>query len=162
MKVFNLRCEHGHPFEGWFKDHAAFDTQQAQGLLACPFCDSRIVEKTLSAPRLNLLGACGEPAASEVSNNALPAGQSATAVMASAGAASPSLAAALQLVREMMSVSEDVGDRFAEEARAMHANDVPARPIHGQTDLETAQELAEEGIPVLAIPFGKLLKTPLQ
>lgn len=162
MKVFNLKCEHGHPFEGWFRDHAAFETQQAQGLLSCPFCDSHIVEKTLSAPRLNLLGPSTEsaaPAAPVSEPVVAPAG---TAVMASAGAASPNLVAALQLVREMLSVSEDVGDRFAEEARAMHANDVPARPIHGQTDLETAQELAEEGIPVVAIPFGKLLKTPLQ
>ncbi len=162
MKVFNLKCEHGHPFEGWFKDHAAFETQQAQGLLSCPFCDSRIVEKTLSAPRLNLLGATSEPASAVAPPDpAATQQQPGTAVMASAGAASPSLMAAIQLVREMLSVSEDVGDRFAEEARAMHDNDVPARPIHGQTDLETDQELAEEGIPVVAIPFGKLLTTPL-
>lgn len=161
MKVFNLKCEHGHPFEGWFKDLAAFETQQAQGLLACPFCDSHLVEKTLSAPRLNLRAPLAEQAEPVATKETLPA-QPGTAVMASAGAASPNLAAALQLVREMLSVSEDVGDRFAEEARAMHAKDVPARPIHGQTDFETAQELADEGIPVVAIPFGKLLKSPLQ
>ncbi|WVN41656.1 DUF1178 family protein [beta proteobacterium MWH-UniP1] len=161
MKVFNLKCEHGHPFEGWFKDHAAFETQQAQGLLSCPVCDSRAVEKTLSAPRLNLLGASDEPSVLKPAAEVTPA-EPGQAVMASAGAASPSLAAAIQLVREMLAASEDVGDRFAEEARAMHTNDIPARPIHGQTDFETAQELAEEGIPVVAIPFGKLLKTPLQ
>ena len=84
------------------------------------------------------------------------------AVMTSPPGGAPALAAALKMVRDMLAQSEDVGDRFAEEARAMHANELPARPIHGQTSLETAQELAEEGIPVVAIPFGNLLKTPLQ
>ena len=57
MKVFNLKCEHGHSFEGWFKSHVAYEDQQARGLLSCPFCESRVIEKTLSAPRPNLSGA---------------------------------------------------------------------------------------------------------
>lgn len=160
MKVFNLKCEHGHPFEGWFKTHSAFEDQQSQGLLACPFCDSKVIEKTLSAPRLNLLGGSAPPTGSDPAG-AVVADPGAPVVSAN-GVNTPALAAALALVREALASSEDVGDRFAEEARAMHAHDIPIRPIHGQTDFETAQELAEEGIPVVAIPFGKLLKTPLQ
>ncbi|MFN5258082.1 MAG: DUF1178 family protein, partial [Burkholderiales bacterium] len=56
MKVFNLRCQHGHLFEGWFKSHLAYQDQQSRGLLECPLCESRVVEKMLSAPRLNLSG----------------------------------------------------------------------------------------------------------
>jgi hypothetical protein len=163
MKVFNLKCAHGHPFEGWFKSHAAFEEQQAQGLLSCPFCESRVVEKMLSAPRLNLLGA---PADAPLPNSPRPDAvdvlTDGAAMVASSPNTSPALVAALQLVRDMLASSEDVGERFAQEARAMHAQDIPVRPIHGQTNFETAQELAEEGIPVVAIPFGKLLKTPLQ
>ncbi len=162
MKVFNLKCVHGHAFEGWFKSHLAFEEQQAQGLLTCPFCDSNDIEKTLSAPRLNLSSA-GEPADADLPTAADPAAsRGQAAVMTSPPGGAPALAAALKMVREMLAQSEDVGERFAEEARAMHANELPARPIHGQTSLETAQELAEEGIPVVAIPFGNLLKTPLQ
>ena len=162
MKVFNLKCVHGHAFEGWFKSHLAFEEQQAQGLLTCPFCDSNDIEKTLSAPRLNLSSA-GEPADADLPTAADPAAsRGQAAVMTSPPGGAPALAAALKMVREMLAQSEDVGERFAEEARAMHANELPARPIHGQTSLETAQELAEEGIPVVAIPFGNLMKTPLQ
>ena len=161
MKVFNLKCVHGHAFEGWFKSHVAFEDQQAQGLLTCPFCDSNEVEKTLSAPRLNLSSAA-EPQESAPPATSEPTASRQAAVMTSAPGGAPALAAALKMVRERLAQSEDVGDRFAEEARAMHANELPARPIHGQTSLETAQELAEEGIPVVAIPFGNLLKTPLQ
>jgi hypothetical protein len=163
MKVFNLRCEHGHSFEGWFKTHAAFEEQQSKGMLACPFCESRVVEKTLSAPRLNLLGDPAPPPAAppEVGANA-NTGSRSNPTLTAGGPDAPALAAALALVREMLASSEDVGDRFAQEARAMHANDIPQRPIHGQTDIDTAKELAEEGIPVVAVPFGKLLKTPLQ
>lgn len=162
MKVFNLKCVHGHAFEGWFKSHLAFEEQQAQGLLTCPFCDSNDIEKTLSAPRLNLSSA-EEPVEAELPAMAdAAASRGQAAVMTSPPGGAPALAAALKMVRDMLAQSEDVGDRFAEEARAMHANELPARPIHGQTSLETAQELAEEGIPVVAIPFGNLLKTPLQ
>jgi hypothetical protein len=162
MKVFNLKCVHGHAFEGWFKSHLAFEEQQAQGLLTCPFCDSNDIEKTLSAPRLNLSSA-GEPVDAELPAMAdAAASRGQAAVMTSPPGGAPALAAALKMVRDMLAQSEDVGERFAEEARAMHANELPARPIHGQTSLETAQELAEEGIPVVAIPFGNLLKTPLQ
>jgi hypothetical protein len=138
MKVFNLRCQHGHPFEGWFKSHEAFDDQQGRGLLECPVCGSTEVEKTLSAPRLNLSMVTPSPEQA------------------------PALTAALKLVREMLAASEDVGDRFAEEARALHAKESPSRSIHGNTSLETAQELMEEGIPVVALPFPGLIKNPLQ
>lgn len=138
MKVFNLRCQHGHPFEGWFKSHAAFDEQQQKGLVECPICGSTDVEKTLSAPRLNL------------------------SVVSPSPDQAPALAAALKLVREMLASSEDVGERFAEEARAMHAQETPTRSIHGSTSLETARELMDEGIPVVALPFPGLIKNPLQ
>jgi len=78
------------------------------------------------------------------------------------GPSAEALTAALTVVRQMLASSEDVGDRFAEHARAMHAKEVPARAIHGQTSAQTAQELLDEGIPVLALPFPGLLKTPLQ
>ncbi len=165
MKVFNLRCEHGHPFEGWFKSHVAFEEQQSQGLLSCPFCDSHVIEKTLSAPRLNLSGA-QQPSQEPVNEPARAPAEGALSSSARTQIAShpraAALAAALSVVRDILAQSEDVGDRFAEEARAMHTQEIPARAIHGSTSLETAQELAEEGIPVVAIPFAGVLKTPLQ
>ncbi|MBU3725772.1 MAG: DUF1178 family protein [Burkholderiaceae bacterium] len=163
MKVFNLKCEHGHPFEGWFKSHVAFEDQQSRGLLACPFCDSRVIEKTLSAPRLNLSGAQSDVSPDLVpKTSATTDGQSSPSARFAAHPQAAALAVALDLVRQMLAQSEDVGDRFPEEARAMHADEIPVRAIHGSASLDTAQELAEEGIPIVAIPFPGLLKTPLQ
>jgi hypothetical protein len=137
VKVFNLKCDANHPFEGWFDSLDAFHDQQARGLLECPLCMSRVIEKTLSAPRLNL-----SPVKPTSPASTLPV--------------------VLEAVRQIVAQSEDVGDRFADEARAMHAKEIPARAIVGQTTLETAQELAEEGIPVMPLPFGHMLTNPLQ
>ncbi|MBU6142844.1 MAG: DUF1178 family protein [Betaproteobacteria bacterium] len=161
MKVFNLKCEHGHPFEGWFKSHLAFEDQRSRGLLTCPFCDSRNVEKTLSAPRLNLSGA-----QAEVASGVAQAPESTAEFAAPVSAAidpksSPTLAQALKVVRQLLERSEDVGDRFAQEARSMHRQESPLRPIHGSTSLETARELADEGLPIVPIPFAGLLKNSL-
>lgn len=164
MKVFNLKCERGHPFEGWFRSHVAFEEQQSGGLLSCPFCDSRVIQKTLSAPRLNISGA-QQPATAAVAESAQPPAPGARLPAEAQLAAHPqaaALAAALNVVRQILAQSEDVGERFAQEARAMHAQEIPARAIHGSVSLDTAQELTEEGIPVVAIPFAGLLKTPLQ
>ena len=165
MKVFNLRCEHGHPFEGWFKSHVAFEEQQSRGLLSCPFCDSSVIERTLSAPRLNLSGA-QQPESPPVQPSEAVSAAGAPPIPARAHIAphpqSAALAAALHAVRQMLAHSEDVGERFAQEARAMHAQEIPTRAIHGSTSLDTAQELAEEGIPVVAIPCAGMLKTSLQ
>lgn len=158
MKVFNLQCVHGHPFEGWFKDLAAYEDQRESGLLECPYCGSREVQKTLSAPRLNLSGA-QEPAPPVEQASPQKAPVPAVTVPPESAAA---LVAAMKMVREALSSSEDVGARFAEEARAMHSGEAPSRSIHGQTSLETARELAEEGIPVLPLPFANLLKSSLQ
>jgi hypothetical protein len=155
MKVFNLRCTQGHLFEGWFRSHAAFDEQVEQGLVRCPYCDSQHVEKALSAPRLNLSGASRDR--HDVAREDEPGTQP---MMHAAGG--PALAAALKAMRDLIASSEDVADRFAEEARAMHAGEAPMRTIHGQTSVEVAKELASEGIPVVALPFAGLLKTPLQ
>lgn len=175
MKVFNLKCEDGHGFEGWFASHKAFADQHAKNLLQCPICGSNQVQKALSAPRLNLsAGAPGTALRAPGPSAEGASGNTAAAVSASGGhrahgAALPAdpeqaraLASMLTAVRELLSKSEDVGNRFAEEARAMHAEEIPHRSIHGETSAEEAQELIEEGIPVLPIPFGKLFKTPLQ
>lgn len=172
MKVFNLKCGQGHPFEGWFKNHQAFEDQQESGLLSCPFCESREIQKTLSAPRLNLshapgpasisTAASGRPLARGEASSADPKSADSSPMVAMGSTASPALAAALQAVRELLASSEDVGDRFVDEARAMHAHDIPARPIHGQASVQEVLELSDEGISVLPLPFAGLLKTPLQ
>lgn len=68
----------------------------------------------------------------------------------------------MQAVRQIMANTEDVGDRFAEEARRIHYGETEARGIRGQATPDEAQALAEEGIDVVALAVPEALKDPLQ
>lgn len=166
MKVLDLRCAFHHSFEGWFASEADYAEQKRRGLLTCPLCGDASIEKLLSAPRLNLK-AGREVAAPQAS------GEGEVAVAAAAAAAAPEppgtpplspefQARLVQAMREVLSKTEDVGDRFADEARGMHHGDIAPRNIRGQTSLDEAQALVEEGIEVLALPVLPGFKGTLQ
>ena len=80
--------------------------------------------------------------------------------------ATPDLAAmqarVLKALREVMANTEDVGERFADEARAMHSGEVEHRQIRGQASPQEALELMEEGIEVIALPMVPAIKETLQ
>jgi hypothetical protein len=145
MKVLNLQCSHGHSFEGWFASEDDFQGQIARGLVECPLCGNSAVAKMLSAPRLNL-GAPAPAVRQEVVNVPEPELQ----------------AAWLKLVRHVVANTEDVGDRFAEEARRIHYGETGQRGIRGQASPEETEALLEEGIGVLPLPIPKAMKGPLQ
>ena len=164
MKVFNLACSHGHEFEGWFGSADDFDSQLAAGLLECPLCADREVRKLLSAPRLNLSGA--EPPRTAGAGTPDSAPQSGEPVPQLAGEGRPSPQALqamfLKMARFLVQNTEDVGDRFADEARRIHHRETPERGIRGTATREQASELAEEGIEVFSLPLPAVLKEPLQ
>ncbi|HZN46648.1 MAG TPA: DUF1178 family protein, partial [Ramlibacter sp.] len=142
MKVLNLRCAHAHAFEGWFASEDDFQDQLVRGLVECPLCGNAAITKLPSAPRLNL-GA----------TEAAPAAAAKQEVVSSPN---PELQAAwMQLVKQVMANTEDVGERFAEEARKIHYGETEQRGIRGQASREETQELLEEGIGVLPLPIPK-------
>jgi len=148
MKVFNLRCEHEHTFEGWFASGEAFESQSSSGLLECPVCGSSEVQRMPSAPRLNL-AATTAPDKSTTQTADPPSGTDLQQMW-------------LKMARYIRENTEDVGERFAEEARRMHYAEAPERAIRGETSREQARELAEEGIEVFAFPMPKGQGGPLQ
>jgi hypothetical protein len=154
MKVLDLACAQAHVFEGWFGSEDDFQAQRAAGLLSCPVCGDPQVEKRLSAPRLNLRGA--EPAAPAVEATG------GERVPAAEPAAAGWVAEALRAVREIVAHTEDVGDRFAQEARRMHHGETEARGIRGRASLVEASELVEEGIAIVPLPDLPALKETLQ
>ncbi|WP_345813539.1 DUF1178 family protein [Paraburkholderia sp. PREW-6R] len=141
MKVLDLQCAHGHRFEGWFASAEDFESQQSRKLVACPICGANQVSRLPSAPRLNLSGA------TETKPTA---------------AAEGAQAKLMRALREVLEKTENVGDRFAEEARRIHYNEAPARNIRGVTTPEDARALVEEGIEVMPLPVPAALKEPLQ
>ncbi len=68
----------------------------------------------------------------------------------------------MQVVRRVMADTEDVGERFAEEARRMHYGEVSERGIRGQATLEQTEELLDEGIAVMPLPIPPGFKNTLQ
>jgi hypothetical protein len=164
MKVLNLKCAAQHRFEGWFGSEADFVDQQNRGLVACPLCGDTQVQKMLSAPRLNLRGSRSETeGASNKDNGEVQATESPS--MAPSPVAAPGAdmeARLLKAMRAVLANSEDVGDRFADQARAMHHGETEQRSIRGQTTPDVAMELMEEGIAVVPLPSIPALKETLQ
>lgn len=138
MIHYDLICEHGHAFDGWFRNSAAYDEQAGRGLVTCTHCGSAKVEKQLMAP--------GIP----VKSNR----RSAQKMVAAP--ADPRLAELMTMMREMRRHVEEnaeyVGDRFAEEARKIHYAESEQRGIYGQTTPDEAKALIEEGIAVHPLP----------
>ncbi len=147
MIVYDLHCRQQHTFEGWFDSGDAYADQRARGLVRCPVCDDPEVEKRLSSRVQVSRGAA--PASPD--ENAAPAAKApvAAAKVDALAGFPPEL---LQKLREAVLATEDVGGRFAEEARKIHYEEVPARPIRGQATREEAAELAEEGVDFATLP----------
>jgi hypothetical protein len=147
MKVLNLRCTHDHRFEGWFASDEDFARQGQQGLVACPLCDDKAIERLPSAPRLNVATHRGDasppPPAAEI-------------------AQARAQGLWLRAVRDVLNRTEDVGDRFPEEARRIHYGETKERGIRGRATAEDADALREEGIEVVAVPVPEPLKGPIQ
>ena len=167
MKVLNLECANGHLFEGWFASEEDFHAQISRQLLTCPVCGELHVERRPSAPRLNLgAGRSEAPPPDRRRPDHPPAGPGSPALMhpgASGDAPREAVQAAwMQLMRQVLEKTEDVGARFADEARRIHHGEAPDRAIRGQASARQAAELAEEGIDVLPLPIPDALKTPLQ
>lgn len=155
MKVFDLCCRHGHRFEGWFASEADFAAQRERGLLSCPVCDDAAVTRLPSAPRLNLGGSEAPDAPREQSPVPARTADDAQPVPQERAAR------ALVALRELLARTEDVGERFAEEARRMHYGEVAERNIRGRASAEDARSLLEEGVPVLPLPLPEGFDGPL-
>jgi hypothetical protein len=146
MKVLDLHCSAQHQFEGWFASEDDFQGQLGRGLVECPICGDKAVTKKPSAPRLNLGAQAPAPAKQEVVT----------------GPDAKLQAAWLKMVHHVLANTEDVGERFAEEARKIHYGEREQRGIRGQASVEETQALLEEGVEVLPLPIPAAIKGPVQ
>ena len=167
MKVLDLQCPASHVFEGWFGSEDDFQGQLARGLVECPVCGDKQVSKKLTAARLNLGAGRAQEAGVAPSGATSGAATGPAAPPAAGPAPAEGMPVALQAawmkaVRHVMANTEDVGERFAQEARRIHYGESEERGIRGQASPEETRELLEEGIGVLPLPLPKGLKGPLQ
>lgn len=154
MIIYDLRCDQAHQFEGWFRSADDYQEQQQSGLLCCPVCDSKEVIKIPSASYVQ-------------TSKQRETGLATTSPKAPATASvTPSAETLLQqtlanLQEFIRNNSDDVGTKFAEEAKKIHYGEVEKRNIHGQASGDELQELHEEGIEIFALPAVKADKEKL-
>jgi hypothetical protein len=142
MISYTLKCEHNHTFDSWFQSAEAFDKLLAAGMITCSVCGALGVEKAVMAPRVHPARNVDKPVAGALSKPASPAEQ-----------------ALAEMRRLIEKNSEDVGDKFADEARKIHDGEAPERSIIGKAKPEEAKALIEEGIPVAPLPWGTKRRT---
>jgi hypothetical protein len=173
MIVFNLACAQQHLFEGWFGSSDDFESQRQRGLVSCPVCGDKTIEKRLSAPRLNFgASAPGLDSGKDASTPTLSSGgatlvPSADKMVMAQDERSQALMAQAQkmwmdVAKQVIANTEDVGSSFAEEARRIHYREAPERGIRGQATADEAEALRDEGIAVASLHLPEALKGPLQ
>ena len=145
MIVFDLHCDQGHRFEGWFGSSGDYESQRERGLVGCPECGSKAVGKAPMAPAVGAKGNtrpdAAQPKAAQLSNAPMP----------------PEVENAIkQLAKAQAKALESstwVGDKFADEARSQHYGEKDEAPIHGKATRKEAEDLASEGISIAPILF---------
>ncbi|MBP1852063.1 DUF1178 family protein [Rhizobium halophytocola] len=135
MIRYSLICDNAHEFEGWFSKSEDFDSQRASGFLTCPTCNSDDISKLLMAPAVST-------ARKQEARHAMVAGQ----------AQQQMLAKVKEAVAAIRASSEDVGERFPEEARKIHYGETEARGIIGQASPGEVKSLLEEGVEIAPLP----------
>ncbi|MCP1336140.1 DUF1178 family protein [Futiania mangrovi] len=138
MIRYALRCTNGHDFDGWFRSAADYEAQAEACEVTCPQCGSALVEKAPMAPAIARGGR--EEAAPEAHQEV---------------ALSPRdvmLAKLAQLREHVEKTFENVGDRFAAEARAIHEGRAEERGIYGEARGDEVKALIDDGVPVAPLP----------
>lgn len=132
MIAYTLRCAKNHEFEGWFKNSDAYDDQRKTRKIECPVCGDRKIDRAPSRPNIST-GKTQSAAREE--------------------AARKTRALLREFRRHVESTHENVGDRFAEEARKIHYGETDTRDIYGKASADEARDLIEEGVAVAPLPW---------
>ena len=151
MIRYALHCDRNHEFESWFQSSSAYDSQVKRKFVTCPVCGSAKVDKAIMAPRI-----VGKKGRERVAPEPAPAPttevaeQQPTSLMM---AQERELRAKLKELRDhIVKNADNVGERFPNEARAMHYGDKEHRPIYGEASPDEAKALIDEGIEVSPLP----------
>lgn len=135
MIKYTLSCDSGHSFDGWFSSSADFDRQAELGLVSCPVCGSASVAKELMAPSVSTSRKKDE-----------------AKVLMMDQARKEAVAKIRELVTAIRENSDDVGEKFPEEARKIHYGEAEERGLIGKATADEARALLEEGIEIAPLP----------
>ncbi|MDE0879398.1 MAG: DUF1178 family protein [Sphingomonas bacterium] len=133
MIVFDLKCRGDHVFEAWFASSVAFADQREAGRIVCPICGDTDIAKAAMAPAV---AAKGNRMGDQQTRKAKTVLQQLALAQARA-----------------LAGSKWVGDAFPARARAMHAGEEEASPIHGVASPTDAKRLVDDGVRLVALPL---------
>ena len=155
LKCSSKNCEGKLPFDAWFKDSKAFESQKKSRLLTCPYCGGIDVIKNLMSPSIQTKKTSKKinsqeetykeslvskkKIGDEIKNTDVPVNDAMTLLRT--------------IKKEIQKNADFVGDRFVEEARAINLGKTKERPIYGNAKSDEIDELKEEGIEVTSIPW---------
>ena len=135
MIEYNLKCENKHEFESWFSDSKEFDRLKNKKLIECIFCQSKKVEKSIMAPRV--VNPKAKNSQKNVSNLDIK-----------------NFKKDLQNLRKFVEKNfEYVEKNFANKVREVYYDKKSKKNIYGKTTDEEKEELKEEGIDLVSIPW---------
>jgi hypothetical protein len=133
MVKYTIDCRScGWSADSWFRSSADYDRLASSGLVSCAHCGSADTGKGLMAPAVKSSSTSPQPHDGDFRE------------------------ALREFRRKVEATGEDVGTRFADEARRIAAGDAPERVIYGESTPEERRCLAEEGIAVSTIPWVPL------
>ena len=131
MIKYSLECNQSHTFDAWFSDSLNFEKQNKNNQISCPNCSSLKIKKSIMAPSIP---------SKNYKSNLLNEKKDKVEVI-------------LSKARKHVEDNFDyVGDKFADEARSMHYGEKEEREIYGETTIEDAVDLIEEGVNVKPMP----------
>jgi hypothetical protein len=133
MIAFDLQCENGHVFEGWFENGAAFEAQKKKGLVTCPTCDTISLSKIPTSFGIKK---------STPSSNGMQIDEQ--AILANIGR---------KIVDFVEKNFDDVGTDFTKEALKIHYGVEEPRNIRGVSSEEEEKVLQEEGVEFVKLPI---------
>ena len=148
LKCNSEYCANKKEFDGWFQNIEAFQKQKNQGLISCPICGSEKVVKSLTAPNLKINNNKTLVDKDKQHNNP----KNNENFLASEN--SHNVSTLLRtLKKEIQKNSTYVGNEFVSQVRSMKEGKIREKPIHGQGTNKEIQELRDEGIDVVNIPW---------
>ena len=135
MIKYNLKCSNGHEFESWFSHSNEFDKLNKKKLLDCIYCSSKKIQKSIMAPMIS--GGKLKEDSMNLLNEQLSSKKNEL----------------LQIRKYIEKNFEFVGDKFSQKVREVYYDKKTRKTIYGSTTKEEREELAEEGIDLISIPW---------
>ena len=134
MIKYNLKCKNNHEFESWFSDSIEFERLKNQQLLECIYCSSKKISKSIMSPNLSIIQ----------KNKNLEKLEKSLKIEKQK----------LIKIREYIEKNfEYVGKNFSKKVREIYYDKNSKKTIYGSTTPEERDELREEGIDLLSIPW---------